>query len=84
MIKNTVVASRTLKSNLTNKLLDMMTSDWFLKVLESNKSNIDYVFRPGPNPEPGPAAFPEERSSLSNKPLQNPASSIVPILLSCP
>lgn len=41
MIKNTVVASRTLKSNLTNKLLDMMTSDWFLKVLESNKSNID-------------------------------------------
>ena len=42
MIKNTVVASRTLKSNLTNKLLDMMTSDWFLKVLESNKSNIDY------------------------------------------
>ena len=40
MIKNTVVASRTLKSNLTNKLLDMMTSDWFLKVLESNKSNI--------------------------------------------
>lgn len=31
MIKNTVVASRTLKSNLTNKLLDMMTSDWFLK-----------------------------------------------------
>ena len=41
MIKNTVVASRTLKSNLTNKLLDMMTSDWFLKVRESNKSNID-------------------------------------------
>ena len=41
MIINTVVASRTLKSNLTNKLLDMMTSDWFLKVLESNKSNID-------------------------------------------
>ncbi len=41
LIRNTMVASRTLKSNLTNKLLDMMTSDWFLKVLESNRTNLD-------------------------------------------
>ena len=37
MIRNTMVASRTLTSNLTNKLLDMMTSDWFLKALEDSK-----------------------------------------------
>lgn len=41
MIRNTMVASRTLTNNLTNKLLDMMTSDWFLKVLEANQTNID-------------------------------------------
>jgi len=41
MIKNTVVVSRTLKNNLANKLLDIMTSDWFLKALESNESNMN-------------------------------------------
>ena len=51
---------------------------------DARRTSGGSVFRPGPNPEPGPAALPEERSSLSNKPLQNPASSIAPILLSCP
>ena len=42
MIRNTMVASRTLTSNLTNKLLDMMTSDWFLKALEASRTDLDW------------------------------------------
>ena len=41
LIKHTVVASRTLTSNLSDKLLDMMTADWFVNLLESNQTNID-------------------------------------------
>ncbi len=41
MIKSTVVASRLLRERLTSKMLNVMTSDWFLKILESNASKID-------------------------------------------
>ncbi|WP_417013802.1 hypothetical protein [Alistipes sp.] len=41
IIKNTVVASRALTNSLSDKLLDMMTADWFVNLLASNQSNID-------------------------------------------
>lgn len=41
MIRNTMAVSRTLRNSLADKLLAMMTSDWFLKVLESNASEIE-------------------------------------------